>query len=106
MRIVSDITGKSYPTVEECLAAEKAFAEEQKKIEAEKKAIAEQKKNRAAEVTEAYKAVETAQKKYIELRNAFIKDYGYFHATFANGDEQPVQGVSDLISLIRSFLNE
>lgn len=77
MRIVSDVTGKSYPTVEDCLAAE---------------------------VTEAYKAIEAAQKHYIELRNAFVKDYGYFHATFTNEEEQPIQGVSDLLNIIKTFI--
>ena len=32
MRIISDITGKTYPSVEECLKAEQAYQAEQKKI--------------------------------------------------------------------------
>lgn len=104
MRFVSDITGKIYPTEKDCLVAEKAFVEEQKKAEAEKKALAEQKKVRAAEVAEAYKAIEAAQKHYIELRNTFVKDYGYYHATFSNDEEQPIQGVSDLLNIIKSFI--
>jgi hypothetical protein len=104
MKIVSEITGETYLTVDACIAAEKAFIEEQNKIEAEKKALAEKKKVRAAEVTEAYKAIEAAQKHYIELRNAFVKDYGYYHATFSNDEEQPIQGVSDLLNIIKTFI--
>jgi len=43
MRIISDITGKEYKTVDECLAAEKAFEEKKAKEEAEKKALKEKK---------------------------------------------------------------
>lgn len=97
MRFVSDITGEIYPTEEACLAAEKTFVEEQKKVEAEKKALAEQKKARAAEVAKAYEAVKLAEKKYYELRNAFVKDYGYFHATYTNSTEKPFEGLLELM---------
>ena len=100
MKILSDKTNKEYATVEECLAAEKAFDEMVAKQQAEKeKALAEQKakeeklaaerKARATEVEDAYKAVVEAQKVYREKLNAFVKDYGSFHMTLKTGDGNP-----------------
>ena len=43
MKIISEITGKEYKTVDECLAAEKIFAEKKIKEEARKKALEEKK---------------------------------------------------------------
>ena len=95
MRIVSDITGKSYSSVEDCLAAEKTFVEEQKKAEEEKKALADKKKERAKEVEDAYKKAKEAEKKYYELRNSFVKDYGYYHTTYTNVSDTPFQDLLD-----------
>lgn len=63
----SEHTKKYYDTKEACLAAEKEF-EEKKTAELKKK---EAREKRAKEVEEAYK-------KYVELVEAFIKDYGYY----------------------------
>jgi flagellar motility protein MotE (MotC chaperone) len=75
MRFVSDITGKIYPTEKDCLAAEKAFVEEQKKAEAEKKALAEQKKVRQAELDLAYEEINKAKERYNKLKEEYFKDY-------------------------------
>ena len=103
MRIVSDITGKSYTTVDECLAAEEAFVEKQKKVEAEKKALAEQRKERAAEVTKAYENAKAAEKQYYELRNAFVKDYGYYHTTYTDSEAKPF--IVDFAELFNSIFH-
>lgn len=60
MIISSELTGKTYETVEDCLAAEKAFKEEEKR-----KAKAEAKKNE--ELDKALDEVIAACEKYLEL---------------------------------------
>jgi len=100
MKILSEKTNKYYATVDECLAAEKAFDEAVAKEKAAKeKALVEQKakeeklaterKARATEVEDAYKAVIDADKHYQELLSAFVKDYGSFHMTFHTGNLNP-----------------
>lgn len=59
----------------ECRKAEKEYEE---KHAAELKA----KEERSAKAKE----VEAAYKKYVELRNEFIKKYGSFHMTYDNGN--------------------
>ena len=89
MRIYSEITKKEYKTVDECLAAEKKYAEDQKALQKEEKEKAATKKMRADEVQNAYAKVCEAQKEYIKLRNAFVEDYGYFHMTYRSSDDIP-----------------
>lgn len=84
MKIFSEKTKQFYPTVDECVAAETAFDEEQAKIAAEQKALAEARKERAKEVEDAYKAAAEAKKTYLELRNKFVEDFGSFHMTIRN----------------------
>ncbi len=60
MIISSELTGKTYKTVEECLEAEAIFAEEQKK-----KQEAEQ--LRSKKLDEAYKEAIAACDRYLEL---------------------------------------
>ena len=106
MKIMSEKTGKTYATVEECVAAEKAYDEKvAEKKAAEEKALAERKaksealiaerKDRAAEVENAYKAILEAQKVYREKLNAFIKDYGSFHMTVRTGENNPFDFFED-----------
>ena len=89
MRILSEKTGKEYKTVPECIAAEKEFDEAQAKEEARKKALSDERKTRAKEVEDALKAVCDAQKAYEEKLDAFVKDYGSFHATIRTGEGNP-----------------
>ena len=60
MRIISDITGKEYKTVDECLAAEEEFLEKKAKEEADKKALQEKK-------DAAYKKAIDACDEYLKL---------------------------------------
>lgn len=100
MKIISELTGLEYKTVEECEAAEKAFEEKVKaEKEAKEKAIAEKKakdeelakirKARAIEIEAAYKASVEATKHYQDLLQKFCKDYGSFHMTLHTGDLNP-----------------
>lgn len=72
MIISSEITGKTYKTVDECLAAEKAFIE---KKEAEEKAA----KELEAKKDEAYKKAIKACDEYLKLCGVEVefKDNGY-----------------------------
>lgn len=105
MLYLSEKTGKSYKTVKELEADEKALVakeEEQKKLSLEKK-------ERADEVGEAYKEYEKlkvkfakeldeAYGKYEELRDRFAKDYGGYHMTYTcSGDEEPKISFSSLV---------
>lgn len=98
MKILSEKTKKFYDTVEQCVAAEAEWDAEQAKIEAEKKALAEARKDRAKEVEDAYRAAREAEKNFIKLRNAFVKDYGSFHMTIRDQDTPP-SFVDDVLRL-------
>ena len=83
MIIVSELTGKEYKTVDECLKAEKDF---RKKKEEEAKA----KKVREEELDKAYHDAIAACDKYLKLRGIEIEeDENSFIATFKgkDGDE-------------------
>ena len=67
MEYYSNKTRKLYKTVEELEKAEKAF-DEAKAAELKKR---EEREVRAKEVEDAYN-------KFVELFNAFVKDYGYY----------------------------
>jgi uncharacterized membrane protein len=67
MKYYSEQTKKLYDSPEELAKAEKDF-EEKKAAELKKK---EARETRAKEVADAYN-------KYVELFNAFVKDYGYY----------------------------
>ena len=84
MRILSDKTNKYYATVEECLAAEKAFDEAEAKKKAEAEKLNATRKERANEVEKAYKESLDAYKHYRTLLDAFVKDFGSFHTHLFN----------------------
>ena len=81
MIISSEITGKTYKTVDDCLADEKKFLEKQ---EAEKKARKEHEAKKQAAYEEAIAACE----KYLDLCGIDIEftDHGY-KATFLSDDK-------------------
>ena len=91
MKIYSEKTNKEYKTVEECLKAEKEFEEALAVEKAKKQKLIEEKKARAVEVEEAWKGVREATKKYNELKNKFISDYGAFHMTFKDKDDNSLE---------------
>lgn len=73
----SDVTKKYYESEDALVAAETEVIKAQKAAEEKNKV----RKERAQEVETAYKVVVDAQKKYLDLRNKFIKDYGSYHTT-------------------------
>ena len=86
MRIISDITGKEYKTVDDCLKAEEAIAVQKAAEAAKKDKLTKERKQRAEEVNEAYKEVEKAYTKYKKLVNNFVEDYGSYHMTIHNDE--------------------
>lgn len=106
MKYFSEKTKKFYDDVKACEAAESAFDAEQARIAEEKKKLAEERKERAKQIEEAYKewqdlnkAAREGEKRFLELRNAFIKDYGSFHMTVRNTEAIP-RMVSDMNELM------
>ena len=72
MRIISDITGQEYRTVDECLAAEEIFLQRRAEEEAKEKAFQKKK-------DEAYRKAMTACDEYLKLRGIELEliDGGY-----------------------------
>jgi len=79
MRIYSEITGKEYKTVEECQKAEEEVAVQKAAEAAKADKLKKERKARAEEVDAAYK-------NYMQLLNAFVKDYGSYHLSFRSDD--------------------
>lgn len=100
MKFYSDKTGKLYDSAEACEKAELELkeAENREKIRKEreeayqkerKEKLAAERKARAAEVEEARKGMVAAQKKYKEVLEGFIRDYGNYHMTSTSFDDIP-----------------
>ena len=87
MKYYSEQTKKLYESQEDLEKAEKEF-EEKKTAELKKK---EAREARAKEVAEAYN-------KYIELLDAFIKDYGYYVDYKKSAD-------NELLRVFNTFFN-
>ena len=107
MKYLNEKLNKAFDTVEDLEKAEKEFAEK----EAEKTKLVEVKKTRAKEVEdayveyqqvteEAYNKIAAAEKKWIELRDAFAKDYGGYHMTYVNNNGDKKVTFDDIV---RSF---
>lgn len=105
----SELTGKTYESKEECLEAEK-----QHEIQIKGK---EEKGKRAKEIKDAYehylKVTEEGRKKsidayntYVDLKNKFVKDYGSFHMTVTNEENQlPDVNVEPLFKSMIDFID-
>lgn len=87
----STMLNRVFDRYEDLVQAEEAYEAEN----AEKLRLAEVKKARAKEVEDAYKAsmqarkdankaISEADRKYYELRDAFIKDYKSFHMSYSD----------------------
>lgn len=101
MTIISEKTGKTYNTVEECLADEKKFDLAMEEKENRKKDLANRRKERAKEVENAYKARLEADKTYREKLNKFIDDYGSFHMTI----DTELEDYSDVFNFLNNLLD-
>lgn len=112
MRYYSEKLNKLFDSEEELDKAEDEFDSQKKEIEAKK----EEKKARAKEVEDAYKAtiiarkeatkiINEADKKYYDLKNTFIKDYGSFHMSFTEKDENGNGCITTSTALFDIFNN-
>ena len=101
MKFYSDVTKQFYDTEKACLEAEFKVKEEQnrekiRRERAEREAkekqekLSAERKARAAEVEEARKAMVTAQKKYQEVLEAFVRDYKTYHFSSTSLEDVPV----------------
>lgn len=93
MKFYSEITKQLYSSEKELHTAE---AKEQEKINAQK-AKDEARAARAKEVEEAMQKAVDANKKYLELRNQFIKDYGSFHMSVSSNDVRTGNDLFDFL---------
>ena len=99
----SEALNKNFEKEEDCIKAEKeheeklalAKAEKEKKLELEKQKKAER-KERADEVTEAFKKAEEARKHACELMNKFCEDFGSFHVSYTTDDLVPTRSLFDV----------
>ena len=96
MRIISEKTGKEYPTVELCVAAEEEFDKKvekekaerearQKALVAKKEAALAERKEAAALIEEKRQALIAAQKAYREELAKFCEKWGAYHYTIKGG---------------------
>ena len=99
MRIF-DKMGNEHTSVEEALAAEKEYDQKVAEKEARKKKLSSDRAARAKEVEEAFKEACDANKKYVDLLNAFVDDYGSYHKTISDKSFN----YSNLIDRIFNFL--
>lgn len=97
MKYYSETTKKLYDSAEALQAAEekeqKRVAEieaARKKEQEQKEKLASERKVRAKEVNDAFeeymKTSNELYKKYVELKENFIKDYHEYHMTFTGSD--------------------
>lgn len=111
MLYTSELTGKSYKTIEELEKAEAELAAEK----AAKEKLSAEKAARANEVTAAYEEylavrekafaeIAQAEKKWTDLRDKFAEDYNGYHMTYKveNGKRSVTFG--DLVeAVLRDF---
>ncbi len=100
---LSEKLNKYFDSEEECKKAEKEHeeklalvkAENEKKLELEKQKRAER-KEKADEVTEAFKKADEARKHAYELLDEFCKTYGSFHTSYTSNDLVPTRSLFDI----------
>ena len=98
MKFYSEITKSFYDSVESCEEAEKEYNKALDEKKEKEKALKATRKARAEELSDAYKAIKEAEKKYSKLRNQFVNDYGSYHMTFTDSD------VDNLFDPFRFFI--
>lgn len=99
MKFYSDKLQKLYDTQEECAEAERIAQEKEDAEKTRKSKLKAERAKRAEEIETAYKVKREADKRYSELVNNFIKDYGCYHYTYRDVDEQLYEDLGDLINL-------
>ena len=97
MRIISEITGQEYKTVEGCLAAEKLFEEEQARKEAEEKA-------RAEKINAAYKKAMAAIDEYFDAVGIdFTETENGYRIHYRNSDSNIADSIWE--DILNHFVN-
>lgn len=97
---IFDKMGREHDSVEAALAAEAEYDKLVAEEEARKKKLTSDRAERAKEVEEAFKEASEANKKYVDLLNKFVTDYGSYHKTISGNSFN----YSDLIDRIFNFL--
>ena len=100
MKYYSEELHVNFNTEEECVAAEKKYLAKLEKEKQENMRIKEEKASRAKAVQAAYEKYVEAEKNYKALRNDFIKDYGYFHATYSTSEDMKDFDIKKLVDEI------
>jgi hypothetical protein len=100
MKYYSEELQKTFDTEEECVAAEKEYLDTLEKAKQEGARLREEKASRAKAVQAAYEKYVEAEKDYKSLRNDFIKDYGYFHATYSTSEDLDNYDIKKLVDEI------
>ena len=107
MLYTSEVTGKSYKTVEELEKAEALVAEEK----AAKEKLVAEKTERANEVKAAYEEylkikeecvlkVSEAEKRYTDLRDKFAQDYNGYHMTYTVSNGKKTVTFGELVNAL------
>lgn len=86
MKFYSEILDKIFDDEKALIEAEDKHQKAIKEKEDREKKLADERKARAKEVEEALEQAQAAEKKYWELRNKFVKDYGAWHVSYKNTD--------------------
>jgi len=97
MKYYSEELKKTFDTEEECVTAEKVYLQKLEDAKNKQLKLKEEKTARAKEVQDAYTAWIEAEKTYKSLRNDFIKDYGYFHATYSTSEDLKDYDIKKLV---------
>lgn len=100
MKFYSEVLEEMFESAEACAEAEAKHAKAEAEKEALAKAKAEERKVRAKEVEEAYKAKVAAEKQFKGKLADFCKDFGPYHMSIKNPEEEPI---SVLNSIFDSF---
>ena len=91
MRIISDITGKEYKTVDECLKAEEQYKLQK---EAEEKA----KKEHEKALDEAYKKAVAACDEYLKLAGIDYENTGHGYKIHYHGGNEADKIFEDILN--------
>lgn len=76
MKIISEITGLQYDTVEQCLDAEEKFKAEYEARERANEAFLKEKNVRREEIQNLRNKALEARQEYLEKREKYFVDYG------------------------------
>lgn len=86
MKYYSDLTKKLYDTAEACAEEEAALLKKRQEEEAAAAKKSQERKARAEAIDASYEKMVAAQKEYSQLVSDFVKDYGAYHKTYSNTD--------------------